>query len=401
MRISTSQLFAQGVSGVLRKQSSTAQMLEKLSSGKQVETAADDPVAAIGIDRLKQQNALADQFLKNIDYATTRLGLAESKLGLAETAAMAFRDKILQAVNGTLGDAQRQMLADDMQGTLDELTSIANSQDEAGHFIFAGFNNENQPFETNAAGTVTYLGDSGERQAAIAGAVVLSTNIPGDKAFMLASNGQGEYAATYHAGQQGDFYLQRTEIMNPALATGSDYRLDFLDDGGGGITLEVRDASNTLISTVTNFDSVNPINFAGLELQLSGSVAAGDSVDITPRSHVSIFDTFSQAIALLASDNVNTAAGQAELAQILVNTDAGLNQLSIARGEAGNSLKRLENYSARHEEELVVNSGALSMLEDLDYAAAISEFEKQQLALNAVANVFGQVGSVSLFDYLR
>lgn len=93
MRISTSQLFDQGVSGVLRKQSSTAQMLEKLSSGKQVETAADDPVAAIGIDRLKQQNALADQFLKNIDYATTRLGLAESKLGLAETAAMAFRDK--------------------------------------------------------------------------------------------------------------------------------------------------------------------------------------------------------------------------------------------------------------------------------------------------------------------
>ena len=47
-----------------------------------------------------------------------------------------------------------------------------------------------------------------------------------------------------------------------------------------------------------------------------------------------------------------------------------------------------------------MNTSALSLLEDLDYASAITEFEKQQLALNAVSSVFSKVGSVSLFDYI-
>ena len=99
-------------------------------------------------------------------------------------------------------------------------------------------------------------------------------------------------------------------------------------------------------------------------------------------------------------NKVNTPQGKAELAQILNNVDSGVNQLSIARGEAGNSLKSIESYSATHVEEKLVNSSALSMLEDLDYASAITELEKQQLALNAVSSVFSKVGSTTLFDYI-
>ncbi len=88
------------------------------------------------------------------------------------------------------------------------------------------------------------------------------------------------------------------------------------------------------------------------------------------------------------------------MAQLLNNVDSGLNQLSVARGVAGNNLKSLESYSSNHTEEELVNKSALSLLEDLDYASAITEFQKQQLALNAVSNVFSRVGSVSLFDFI-
>ncbi|MGB6136016.1 MAG: flagellar biosynthesis protein FlgL, partial [Shewanella sp.] len=75
MRISTGQMFQQSTNSILEKQSATNSIMGQISSGKRVETAGDDPVAAIAIDNLKQKNTLVEQYEKNIDYATNRLGL--------------------------------------------------------------------------------------------------------------------------------------------------------------------------------------------------------------------------------------------------------------------------------------------------------------------------------------
>ena len=106
-------------------------------------------------------------------------------------------------------------------------------------------------------------------------------------------------------------------------------------------------------------------------------------------------------VKLHKDPNANaTPQNNSKLAQLLNGIDSGQNQVSLARGIAGNSLKALESFSTNHAEEQIVNNSALSLLEDLDYAEAITEFEKQQLALNAVSSVFGKVGSLSLFDYI-
>jgi len=66
MRLSSAQIFNQSITSVLQKQTATSKILEQLSSGKKVNTAGDDPVAALGIDNLNQRNALVDQFMKNM-----------------------------------------------------------------------------------------------------------------------------------------------------------------------------------------------------------------------------------------------------------------------------------------------------------------------------------------------
>lgn len=394
MRISTAQMFNQNINSVLNKQSATSKIIDQIASGKRVNTAGDDPVAAIGIDNLNQQNALVDQFMKNIDYATNRLALTESKLGSAETLTGSVREQILRAVNGSLSESERQMIADELKGTLEELISVANTQDESGNYMFAGYETDKQPFAFDAAGNVVYSGDSGVRQAIVASGVTLGTNIPGDLAFMNAPAGLGDFGANYSAGQVGDFRVLSATNSNPAA-------LDTYSFTMNGANLEIRDSSATLVTTVPNFDAADPINFNGIEVKLDGQPAPGDSFSIMPQADVSIFDTINQAITLLEDPNkVNTPQGKAELAQMLNNIDSGVNQLSIARGEAGNSLKQIERYSSTHVEEKLVNSSALSLLEDLDYASAITELEKQQLALNAVSSVFSKVGSTTLFDYI-
>ncbi|WP_345868820.1 flagellar hook-associated protein FlgL [Shewanella algae] len=401
MRISTSQMYQQNLNSILQKQTDTNRILEQLSSGKKVNTAGDDPVAAIGIDNLYQQNALVQQYLKNVDYSKNHLSMAESKLGSAETLVTSIREQMLRAVNGTLAPSERQMIADELRGSLDELLSIANTQDESGNYLFSGFSTDNQPFAFDASGNMVYSGDSGVRDALVAQGVAMGTNIPGDSAFMKVPNGLGDYGVNYLASQTGGFRVLSAKIDNPAAHVADTYTFNFTDNGAGGVDLEVLDSGGTAVANVANFDASNPVSFNGIEVKLDGTPAGGDSFTMEPDAEVPIFDTIQQAIDLLEDPNrVNTPEGKAELAQLLNNVDSGLNQLSVARGVAGNNLKSLESYSSNHTEEELVNKSALSLLEDLDYASAITEFQKQQLALNAVSNVFSRVGSVSLFDFI-
>lgn len=396
MRISTAQLFNQNITSVLNKQSATSKIIDQLSTGKKVNTAGDDPVAAIAIDNLAQKNNLVDQFMKNIDYANNRLSLTESKLGTAETLVSSTREQVLRAINGGLSDSERQMIADELKGTLEELQAISNTKDESGNYIFAGFETGTQPFSFDNSGNAVYSGDSGVRDSVVASGVTIATNVPGDSAFMNAPSGLGDFSANYLASQVGDFNVESAKITNPATYVEDTYTFTMV-----GANLEVRDSSAALVTTVAGFDPANPVQFNGIDVKLDGLPAAGDSFSITPESSVSIFDTINQAIALIESPNkVDTPQGKAELAQILNNIDSGVNQISIERGVSGNNLKALETYSSSHVEEKLVNSSALSMLEDLDYASAITELEKQQVALNAASSVFSKVGSVTLFDYL-
>lgn len=403
MRLSSAQMFSQNINSILQKQTATSQILEQLSSGKKVNTAGDDPVAAIGIDNLNQKNALVDQFMKNIDYATNHLALAESQLGGAEDLVASIRDQVLRSINGTLTASERQTIADEMRGSLEELMSLANSKDASGNYLFAGFSTDKAPFEFNNAtpAEIIYHGDAGVRNSVVQSGVAIGTNIPGDSAFMKAPNGVGDFSVNYLASQQGDFTVDSAKAGAGATYPIDTYQFNFTDNGAGGVNLTVLDSSNNPVANVANFDPSTSVSVNGIDVKIEGEPSAGDSFSMAPQPEVSIFDTLSQAINVIENPALaDSPQGKSQLAQILNNIDSGINQLSSARSVAGNSLKSVEGYLASHTEEKVVNSSALSLLEDLDYASAITEFEKQQLALNAVTNVFSKVGSVSLFDFI-
>ncbi|SUI89320.1 Hook-filament junction protein [Shewanella putrefaciens] len=402
MRLSSAQIFNQSITSVLQKQTATSKILEQLSSGKKVNTAGDDPVAALGIDNLNQRNALVDQFMKNIDYATNHLKQTESQLGQADTLISSMKDMMLQGSNGSMTSAERQTIADDLRKSLDQLLAIANTKDESGNYLFAGNKTDTLPFQFDANGKIIYQGDSGVRSAIIASGIQLDTNVAGDTTFIKSPNAIGDYSVNYLPSQKGEFNVSSAKLdgVTPSL---SDYKINILDDGAGGINVEVTDTATpaNVISAAAPFDPAAPLTFDGVELKLTGKPAIGDSFTVHQESEVSIFDTFSKAIDLFENgDQVQTPSGQSELAQLLNNIQSGVKQMSQQQGLAGNSLKILEKYTDKHTDEKLINTSALSKLEDVDYATAITEFEKQQLALNAISSVFSKVGSVSLFDYI-
>ncbi|QYJ79880.1 flagellar hook-associated protein FlgL [Shewanella acanthi] len=401
MRLSSAQMFNQGLTGILQKQSATSKVLEQLSTGKKVNTAGDDPVAALGIDNLNQRNAVVAQYMKNIDYATNHLQQTESQLGQADTLISSMKDLMLQGANGSLTSAERQTIADDLRQSLDQLLSIANTKDESGNYLFAGNKTGTLPFEFDTSGNIVYQGDSGVRTAIVASGVQLNTNVAGDMAFMKGLNAMGDYSANYLTTQQGSFRVESAQIVGaPSVSA---YQINFLDDGAGGINVEVTDTAipANVILAAAPFDPTATISFDGVDLKITGTPEIGDSFTLDQTSEVSIFDTFSKAISLFENGGeVQTPAGQSQLAQLLNNVTSGVKQISQQQGLAGISLKTLEKYTDKHTDEKLINTSALSKLEDVDYATAVTELEKQQLALNAISSVFSKVGSVSLFDYI-
>ena len=394
MRISTSQIFNSNTSSILRHQASTQKSLEQISSGKRVNTAADDPIASKTIDNLKQENNVIDQFLKNIDYAEGRLASSESQLGEAETLANNIKDNMLKMNNGSYKQDDLDAIAKELRSDLDALMSIANSKDESGNYIFSGFNNDTQPFSfTNTdPRQIQYAGDDNVKQSMVSDGVLLQTNIPGSSAFMNGANALGDYSVKYQSGQEGDFHIKTAKIDGDAANPAANYSLEFSDDGNGGVNVSVDGGTPVAFS--------NPLDIGDVTLEFEGTPAAGDKLGLSQQSSVSIFDTVEQAIALAESGEMQNPNGQAEMAQLLDNINQGIDQIANQRSVAGVNLKSLENYNDQHQEAKLVNTSAQAKLEDLDMAEAITELQKSQVALQATSSLFSQVSTTSLFDYL-
>ncbi|MGB0893984.1 MAG: flagellar hook-associated protein FlgL [Parashewanella sp.] len=401
MRISTQQFQKLSINSVLDRQAATSKLLDQISSGKRVQTAADDPVASVAIDNLKQQNALSSQYLKNIDYAKNHLAQTESHLGSAESIARTLKDQMLTMQNGTHTDAERQSIAKKMRGDLEALLSIANKRDESGNYLFAGFKTGEKPFEfdNSSPAKIAYKGDDGVRNSVVAEDVVISSNVSGSRAFMEGKNALGDYAAKYSANQSGKFQITEAKIVNSSTHSPANYSFHFTDNGSGGVNVEVKNGTTTVVAPQT-FNADKPISFNGIEIKFDGKPKAGDSVSIEPKSNSNIFDTVSKAIHLLEKGNVQSEAGKAELAQLLNNVNQDIEQIGLARSEAGINLKNTDSYIKQHTDAKLSNTSALSKLEDLDTASAISELNKQQLALQAASRLFNKVGNTSLFDFL-
>ncbi|EPK7360739.1 flagellar hook-associated protein FlgL [Kluyvera intermedia] len=148
MRVSTLMMYQQNMGGITNSQSEWLKYGEQMSTGKRVNRASDDPVAASQAVVLSQAQAQNAQFATARTFATQRVSTEESTLKQVTTAIQSAQEKIVYAGNGTLSDDDRASLATDLQGIRDQLLNLANSTDGNGRYIFAGYKTDTPPFDS-------------------------------------------------------------------------------------------------------------------------------------------------------------------------------------------------------------------------------------------------------------
>jgi flagellar hook-associated protein 3 FlgL len=401
MRVSTAQFYFQNSQQLSNKQSDVNNQIEYLLSGKRVLTAKDDAVAFGTLSGYNNELANIEKYQRNITQATNRNSLQETSFANAEDVMQKLKQLFIQANNGTLSDLDLRSLAELAGNSQEQLLDIANSKDETGGYIFAGYQIDLTPFSLQPDNSVNYQGDNGQRELQIAKNVMVATNQSGDEAFEKVTNAIGDFSATYNANSSGVF-VNRAVIVdrgayNPT-ATPADYNFNFTSS----TDLTVTDNNGAVVFNTTTYSPGQTVAFNGIEVQLGGNPLPGDDFDLTPEENISIFDTVKAAIDWMnvGTTPANATQHKVDYAEILSQLDNALNHMTSRRSDAGVRLQLIDSQKSNQlDAELYLSTGK-STIEDLDFSRAVATFEQSKVALQAAQQSFVQIKNLSLFNYI-
>ncbi len=300
MRISTFQLYQQGVNSMLDQQSALAKTQQQMSTGKRVLAPSDDPFAATRILELGRLIDTNTQYQRNTNAAQNRLSLEDSVLSQSGDLLQRIRELAVRANNSSLNANDRRSMAAEVRTSLNGLLQTANTKDSSGEYLFSGYKGATKPFNDLGGGKFSYAGDQGRRILQIGPTRKIATSNTGDSVFMR------------------------------------------VDNGAGGVS--------SMFSAVADF---------------------------------------------AANLDANTPS-----ATTLTRLDSAINGLLDTRASVGarlNAIDSQKNMNSAFDLQLRQNR---SSLQDLDYASAVSRFQRQTLALQASQQSFVKIQGLSLFKYL-
>lgn len=166
---------------------------EHLSTGQQLLSVSDDPIAAEKIGRLNQSQAAQNQILANLRHADGYLSAADSSLtDLGDILSQAARIASEQA-SSLQSTEERSSQAAVVDSLIDQLRTLGNRQYQ-GQYLFGGRRVDQAPL-TGDLGRVTYTGDSGSRQTLVDATSTKAYDISAGEAFGLRETTSGGYVS--------------------------------------------------------------------------------------------------------------------------------------------------------------------------------------------------------------
>ncbi len=403
-RISSNTLFESSVAQLLRRQAELIATQNQISSGRRVNTAGDDPLAAGAALAIDRSLAELERFGLNANVLGNRLNLQESNLAQAGENLQRVRELTIQAANAPLSASDRASIAREIRQIREGLLGIANSVDASGRYLFGGTQDDRPPFVDAATG-VTYVGDQVQRRVDVAPALALQDADPGSEVWMRVPIGDGRVAVAAAPGNVGTGLLGSFGLVDAAAwAAGGNagYRVAFTSP----TTYEIQSAGGAplLPPQTGSFAPGDTISFEGLQLRLHAEPASGDVFTVGPSSRQDLFatlDALANTLEAPATTAVERTRQQNALFVALANISAAQDHFIDRRAGGGARLAGIDEAQALREATTVTLRGTLSDLRDVNIAEAASRLAQQGTALDAAQLSFQRVASLSLFNYLR
>lgn len=397
MRISTANALDRSLEQMQQRQQSLTDAQERLTSGKRVARASDDPTAAARAERALAQQSRADASQRALEASRNAMAQGESALGDAGELMQRARELVLQAGGPAYNDDQRLTLSKAIRGLRDQLLQVANRGDGAGGYLFGGQGAATPPF-VDAPGGVQFRGTAGSLQAA--SGEPLPMTVDGGMSFLNSMSGNGVFVTAPVAGNGSGAWVDAGRVTDPSALTGGAYQVVFSVAPGGTTYAVLHDGAATAV-TAAPYVSGQAIEFDGMSLTVTGTPAGGDRFDATPSARdLSLFDALDQVADELALSGRSAAQVTQTVQRGLRDVDVALGTLISVRSQLGEVLGRTDAVEERLAESKLAAQTERSAAEDLDMISAVSDFQNRQTSYDAALKAYSMVQRLSLFQYI-
>lgn len=425
-RVSTLQYYKRNTDFINTAYQNVLAKQGQIASGKKVQTPSDDPIAAARINLLKERLDKTERYSKNADSAQDALSNHDSNVGSMMDMVARLKALQIQAGNGgyTLND--RQALAIEVRGMLDQLVSLANSKDASGRYIYGGGISDTKPI-TLSGDTYVYNGDDSQRKVDISSGLQIASSDTGYDLFMNIANGSGDFTTSTgftSALSTDPEYAFRDIGLSDHTNTGtktitdtSIYDRDLylkntdtyfvkFDTSGSPTTYSVYDSDGQTVVSAANYTDGTPIQFNGIEVTFDSTNALGngDIYSLRPNSKQSIFETVQNMLTNLGQNPLTDEDKQVYNNQrqgITFQLDQILNHFSTIQASVGSRMQSITRAQETNDEIIFSSQSTISQLEDIDIAQAASELSGYSFSLQAAQQSFARIQDLSLFNFLR
>ena len=439
MRISTNQIYATGIQGMMRNQTRLDKLQNQISSDTKILTAADDPVGAAQVLAVSQSLAVEEQYQTNQSSAKSQLSLVDVQLSSLTTALQTVRDNIIKAGNATYTAADRESVAKDLESNLAEILGIANTDNGTGDYLFSGYQGGTRPFAADGLAakapatesSIVYYGDGGYRALQVSPSRQMAVSVAGSEVFMNGKNGNGTFVAAT-GGNVGGGINQGTGVIDMGSVTDMQKWSAAVNNAAAGTPLEIRFSVAAGVTTYGIYDpksglTTGPLPFTagqaiplktagdataippisavdfGAQVVVTGAPKAGDTFTVKPSTSQSVFQTVQNVIGILRSP-VGTTYSTTQLANDLAgqlsNLDQAMSQVSGVLATVGANERELDALASTSSDLVIQYTATISDIAGLDYNETYSDYTRQMVNLEAAQKSFVKIAGLSLFDYI-
>ncbi|MBK9236005.1 MAG: flagellar hook-associated protein 3 [Rhodoferax sp.] len=310
MRLGTANTYDTTLSNLMKRQVELSSQQEKLTSGKRINRASDDPTNAAQAERALTRNTRIETEERALVLQRNAITLAESTLGHATETLQALRELVVKAndVSSTVSAAPASLRK--CGGLRDQLFAIASRSDTNGIPLFSGLGSAAVPRLPTPPRASCSTASISQRSAPVS----LPGTMDGHAIFMDTTTGNGTFNVSLGGANTGTVWSAPGQVVSPGALTGDSYTVTFTVSATTppAITYDVIDTTTALPvpPAARPYVDGQEIGFDGLSFVAHGVPKNGDTIVIAehPDRCIRVIDRPIAAIDNASSNNVMTQA---------------------------------------------------------------------------------------------
>jgi flagellin len=397
--IATNQLANQALLNLNRNQGTLGKLVNQLSSGLRVNTAADDPSGLAISVNLNDQAAGFDTANLNVQDATNAANVADGALSTVTSILQRVRSLAIEAANTITSPTDRSALQDEVTQLLQEINQISSNTNFNGQALLDGSHAGFQP-ATSAAAVVTANAQIGTFNTFLqSSALVTSVALSATNTAVVDGTIELQ-VAQLNATQQGivvSFYTSATSSYSQlaSVYTLGTANASFVFDGvtvNFNASASTVDVNETSFIKVTQYLSVNS-NPNGPAFQFQGGANEGATISVglvsvsTSQLRVANINV---ATTQIVAGNPSTAGAVLGAQDAIGQIDQAITQVNGARAALGAVISRLQNAENNNNIASVNLTASASDITDLNVGQATADYNKEQILIQIGTTVLAQ-----------